>query len=576
MSGKSKSTPPSRAESKTEKEPSSASGVSEKKQTKTNTEQKPAQGSDQKLKQEPDTKKPAAKKPAAKKPNAKKPAAKKPKQKAAAKKSAAKKPKQKPGAKKDQVDAAVIQHIREEKAASAVADAGAIDQALEVLRQDISTSTLPDPDIVPKDESEDAFDALGAGDEPPMRGFFGVLDRAQNAMTAAEERLIAEADEPPKSYRKLQVALIIGGLIVLLIAGAFTWYQVYGRVAVPDLVGMSQTDAVSALNKKHLKVGQLLEKESVDVEPGTVVDQSPMVDVKVARGSAVDLTTAKASDQVAVPSVLNKTLTDANATLVQSRLIYQEAKTFSDVVPPGQIVGQLPVAGTTVDSGSQVTVLISQGSMRSPIPVPKVMGLSKADATKLLSDQGFIPLFYFAQTTFGNVNEAVTQTPASTGVAMPGSVVMVLISQGNSASGMIVPDVAGKDEAAAVKALRDAGFNVDVRHIVTSSAAAGKVVAQTPQSNDTHLDAGATVGILVSAGTNPLVKVPSLLGTQLATAQDKLRSIGLTPWVVPLPAGQHAGVVTQQFPAGAQDYQLGLPVLLYAPPAQNQTSGSAP
>jgi len=291
--------------------------------------------------------------------------------------------------------------------------------------------------------------------------------------------------------------------------------------------------------------------------------------VKVARGSAVTLTVAQISAQVTVPLVTGKTPSDANTTLTESRLIYQEVKTFSDTVPPGGIVGQIPVAGTTVNSGSQVAVLISQGSMSTAINVPKVLGLSKADASKLLSDQGFVPLFYYAQTTFGAVNEAVTQTPSSTGYAMPGSVVMVLMSQGNSTSGMIVPDVTGQDEATATRTLKNAGFNVDVRLIMTSSASEGKVVAQTPQASDTHLDAGATVGVMVSAGANPSVTVPSLLGADLATAQDKLRSLGLNPWTVPLPKGQQAGIVTQQFPAGGLDYELGLPVLLYAPPHQD-------
>jgi len=509
-------------------------------------------------------------------PRSKSSTAKKTKSKAKPKASAKKTPVAQPDPQEEQANEAVIQSVRAEMEVPYAVDEAAIDQALENLRIDISTSTLPDPDVLPGDEAIDTPEALDPSETPPLTGFFGVLDRAQNAMAAAEQRLVEEANEPPKSQRKLQIALIIGGLVVLLLAGTFVWYQMYSKVAVPDLVGMSQSDAVAALNSKHLKVGQLVEKPTVDAEPGTVVDQNPIVDVKVARGTAVTLTVAQASTQVAVPSIMGKTPTDANATLTESRLIYQEVATFSDTVPPGSIVGQLPVAGTTVDSGSKIAVLVSQGSMSAPVNVPKVLGLSKADATKLLAAQGFVPLFYYAQTVFGTLNEAVTQTPASTGLALPGSVVMVLISQGNSTSGMIVPDVTGQDEATATQALKNAGFNVDVRRIVTSSASAGKVVAQTPQAKDTRLEAGATVGVLVSAGTDTAVKVPSLLGAQLTVAQNKLRSLGLNPWTVPLTGGQHAGIVTQQFPAGGLDYQMGLPVLLYAPPAQDQTSGSAP
>ena len=470
----------------------------------------------------------------------------------------------------------VIQHIREEKAATQHADENAIDLVLSNLRKDNDTSTLPDPTLNFSGQApellqpEVVLDAdIDSDSTSQMTGFFGVLDRAQNAMAAAEQRLVEEANEPPQSHRKLQIGLIAGGLVVLLLAGLFVWYQMSNRVAVPDLIGMSQTNAVAALNAQHLKVGQLVEQASATADPGTVIDQNPGVDEKVARGTAVTLTVAQASDQVVVPTVTNQSPTDATATLTQARLAYKEVMTFSDTVPPGQGVGQIPVAGTMVASGSTVTVLVSQGSMQTPITVPRVLGLSKADAAKLLTDQGFTPLFYYAQTTFGTVNEAVTQTPASTGLALPGSVVMVLISQGNSGKGMIVPDVTNQDEAAAKTALQNAGFNVDVRKIATSSASAGQVVAQTPQASDTHLEAGATVGLLVSVGSDPAVKMPSLLGISLTTAQSKLRSLGLASVVVPLPKGQQAGIVTQQFPAGGLDYQLGLPVLLYAPPKQD-------
>jgi len=480
------------------------------------------------------------------------------------------KPEPKPKPKPKPVDESVVQRIREEKAATEHADESAIDQALSNLRK-ADTSSLPDPTVAPTlatptaDADADATPDAG----PPLTGFFGVLDRAQNAMATAEERLVAEANEPPQSHRTLQAGLIIGGLVVLLIAGAFVWYQMRGQVAVPDLIGMSQTNAVAALNAQHLKVGQLVTQASATADPGTVIDQSPNVDTKVARGAAVALTVAQASDQVMVPSVTDQTPTAATATLTQARLIYQEVMTFSDTVPPGQGVGQIPVAGTTVASGSTVTVLVSQGSMRTPITVPKVLGLSKADAAKLLSDQGFTPLFYYAQTTFGTINEAVTQTPSSTGLALPGSVVMVLMSQGNSTKGMIVPDTTGKTEAAAKTALQNAGFNVDVRKIATSSAPAGQVVSQTPQASDTRLGAGATVGLLVSVGSDPTVKMPSLLGASLSASQNQLRSRGLEVVVVPLPPGQQNGIVTQQFPAGGLSYQLGLPVLLYAPPRED-------
>jgi beta-lactam-binding protein with PASTA domain len=425
-------------------------------------------------------------------------------------------------------------------------DDAAIEEALTALRTELST---------PLPNSSDFFGDLGTG--------------ADDAIDSGEGR--TPPPEAEQSHKRLYLNLIIGGLLVLLLAtGGVFVYLNFGRVAVPDLVGKPSAAAVAALNEAGLKVGKLIEQEVVGVEPGTVVDQEPIVDSQVTKGSAVNLTVVSAGATAAVPNITGLSVDAAKTKLSGARLVEEEIKTFSNEVPAGSVVGFLPTAGTELVSGAVVTVLVSAGSYDTPVEIPRVLGLGQEEASKVLLEKGFNPVFYHASTSFGNLDEVVAQTPASKTSVYPGSVVMVLVSRGNSTTELTVPTLVGKTKNVATQEASTAGFGTEVFEVPDSSATTGTVVAQTPPSKDTLLRAGEAIGLLVSRGPSTDAEVPNVLSEETTVAVEALRAAGFTPVVVPvtLGTGVVAGPITQQFPAGQTPYKIGLPVLLYAPKAQ--------
>jgi serine/threonine-protein kinase len=375
------------------------------------------------------------------------------------------------------------------------------------------------------------------------------------------------ANEPdPVRRRKLYRTLVVSGVLVLsLVAGGIGAYLSYGRVAAPDLVGLSSSEAIDALNGVGLKVGELSEEEVPGVSPGLVVNQEPMVDTALLRGSAVDLTVSKAAAAVLVPDLTGKTLEDAKRTLSDARLSAQELSTFSDTVPAGSIVGFLPTAGTELPSGSTVSVLVSSGAYSTPVELPRLIGLGQSEAEELLRKKGFNPVVYHASTSFGNLDEVVAQTPASRASAPPASVVMLLVSRGNSTTELSVPKLIGKTRTQAEQEASDAGFPAEVYPIADSKVASGTVVAQAPPAEGSLLGAGDPLGLLVSHGASTDAVVPTVLSMETSAAALTLRAAGFVPQIVPRAQGAQASAVTQQFPASTTAYKLGLPVLLYAP-----------
>jgi serine/threonine-protein kinase len=87
------------------------------------------------------------------------------------------------------------------------------------------------------------------------------------------------------------------------------------------------------------------------------------------------------------------------------------------------------------------------------------------------------------------------------------------------------PSVTGLSQQAAVKRLREAGFEVQIKRAFDDEVDAGKVTDQSPAA-DLELEKGQTVTITVSRGPE-LVGIPNVAGQDAETATATLQNLGL-------------------------------------------------
>jgi len=140
--------------------------------------------------------------------------------------------------------------------------------------------------------------------------------------------------------------------------------------SVPDVVGMSASDAEAELAIVGLRVGEVTGISSTDVPEGTVVTQSPDGAEEVAVASAVDLEISTGPKEGAVPNVTGLSSGDANDVLVSAGLKASELSQTSSDVAPGVVITQAPAAGTVVQEGATVTITVSSGPAAVIAPVP--------------------------------------------------------------------------------------------------------------------------------------------------------------------------------------------------------------
>ena len=112
-------------------------------------------------------------------------------------------------------------------------------------------------------------------------------------------------------------------------------------VAVPDLVGLQQDEATSALGSASLAVGTISNAVD-DAAVGEVIAQDPLSGTEVPPGSSIDLVVSAGSTPVEVPDVRDLPESDAVGVLEDAGLVVADTQTRSN----GNIAAATPCAPT--------------------------------------------------------------------------------------------------------------------------------------------------------------------------------------------------------------------------------------
>ncbi len=220
---------------------------------------------------------------------------------------------------------------------------------------------------------------------------------------------------------------------------------------------------------------------------------------------------SSAPDQQSVPTVTGLTRAQAERAITDSGLSVGEVSTAaSQDVAKGRVISQQPQAGDLVAPKDQVDFVVSTG--KPQVSLPDVVGQDKNAAADQLRGEGLRVVL--TQRNVDDPKDQVVemQPPAGTEVS-DGSKVTLFWSDGPEQ----VPDVVGKTEDAATKAIEKAGFKVSRVTDSSTEAKKGTVLQQSPDPGQT-LDSGSTVTIVVSTYEKPTTPSPTPTPTSTPTA----------------------------------------------------------
>lgn len=184
-------------------------------------------------------------------------------------------------------------------------------------------------------------------------------------------------------------------LALVLITSVFLIYRLAiankakNVVSVPAVVGLDKDEAIKLLKSKKLN-GLVVQTINDDnVEPGKVIKQKPNANEKAKEGTNVELTISLGKNKTIVPDLTNLDIKKAEELLSKNKLsIRNIEKEYDDKIEENKIISQSVQAGTEVDVDSKIDVVVSKGKKDKKIAVPDLIGKSKEEAVRLLTDSG--------------------------------------------------------------------------------------------------------------------------------------------------------------------------------------------
>jgi serine/threonine-protein kinase len=199
-----------------------------------------------------------------------------------------------------------------------------------------------------------------------------------------------------------------------------------GEGKVPSTAGQPLAKATAALEDAGFEV-QVDRVNSDKVADGVVIHSDPSGGTSLTRGSTVVLTVSSGPKLAKVPVLVGYPVATAEQQIRAAGLA-PNVEEVPDAAPAGQVIRQKPSAGSRVDPGSSVTIVVSEGEETAK--VPNVIGKLRPDAVTALREAGLDPTVSEQQTDVpSKVGKVTDQFPPPGAEVEPGASVTIVVGK---------------------------------------------------------------------------------------------------------------------------------------------------
>lgn len=328
-------------------------------------------------------------------------------------------------------------------------------------------------------------------------------DREQEMVIAPANPRKPKAKSDDKKKKKRAIIIGVAAAAILALFGILYVSGIIGgggkEVTVPDVKGMSYSEAKEVLEAKGLKIEKADEPiASQKIEKGKIVSQTPSKNSKVKKGRTVRVILSAGNTELKVPDLKGLSYKEAKTLLSEMGLqISKGDEVDSDSVAEGLIASQYPSAKTKVDKGDIITVNISKG--KKDAVIPKLVGTtftSESDVSDILSKYGYKLGKVSYEESYETPGTIIKQSPDAGTTAEKKTSVDIVISKAKSKA--TVPNLNGMTYDQAESALQSLGFSVGrVTEEENNGFTAGTVFKQYPAANSEY-QTGSTVDIWIA------------------------------------------------------------------------------
>jgi beta-lactam-binding protein with PASTA domain/predicted Ser/Thr protein kinase len=199
-----------------------------------------------------------------------------------------------------------------------------------------------------------------------------------------------------------------------------------GSSEVPATAGLSREEASEKLEAAGFGVDvETVSSDSVEAE--LVIHSEPSAGETATNGSTVTLVVSAGPKLTKVP-ILVGTQRSVAVQQIRGRGLEPAISEEESDTPAGEVISQSPDAGTEVEPGSSVTIVVSAGKEQAK--VPNVIGKLRSEAVQAMREAGLSPTVEEEETEVaGKVGRAIDQFPPPGSELEPGDAVTVVVGK---------------------------------------------------------------------------------------------------------------------------------------------------
>lgn len=257
--------------------------------------------------------------------------------------------------------------------------------------------------------------------EPSFRdGETVQMKRVEGEEASKSKDYLASSTTEKKHSGKIAAAIVALVAIACALA-AFATYEagMWGGKPIPDVVGMTEADAMSVLEDSGFSVRA--DQVKSDDTTGIVLLMDPSAGQRADEGSEVVIHVATPRT---IPEIVGKTQSEAQQLLEAEGFTNVKTKKKNSEQKEGTVLAVSPKPGSEALSSAEVTLTVAQ-----PYKVPDVSNKSFDDAVKALKDAGLGYDVLYIDTESYPEGTIIGTEPAAGTVVKKGDYIMIQIAQ---------------------------------------------------------------------------------------------------------------------------------------------------
>jgi|LGVF01.1.fsa_nt_gb serine/threonine-protein kinase len=191
---------------------------------------------------------------------------------------------------------------------------------------------------------------------------------------------------PKKENSLSMVTMILLALVASIVIFGIIGFSIFQdkfsikEVEVPNIMNVSFDDAKVLLNENGLYIEEDSYRYSNVIEKGWIIEQSEEPGTILKEGFTIKVVISKGKNWVQVPNLLQKEISEARIVLENKELVIGDIEYMVNDLPKGYIISQIPEAGTEIEIGGVIDLVVSQGTSQQEYIMPTITGLTYEEA----------------------------------------------------------------------------------------------------------------------------------------------------------------------------------------------------